>query len=239
MTLNYAHRGASGYFPENTMLAFEKAIEMSCDGIETDVQMTSDNELVLIHDELVDRTSDGTGLVKNYSFKDLRKLNAASCYGKNLPAQQIPTAEELIILAKSRNIKINFELKTGIVIYPNIERKLIELIYKYNVQGNIILSSFNHYSMVECKSIDKTLKTGLLYVAGLYKPSRYCRFVGCDALHPEFYSVTKEMIQESRSDGIQVNSYTVNNEDKMRELFSWGIDGIITNYPDKLRKIIG
>lgn len=238
MTINYAHRGASGYFPENTMLAFERAVEMGCDGIETDVQMTSDGELVLVHDEYVDRTTDSTGLVKNYTFKDLRRLNASSWYNKKLPSQQIPTAEELIIMAKSKGIKINFELKTGIVIYPNIEKKIIQLIYKHNMQNNVILSSFNHYSMVECKNIDKSLKAGLLYVEGLYRPSRYCKSVGCDAIHPDFHSLTKEIIAEAKHDKILVNSYTVNDEGEMKQLISWNIDGIITNCPDKLSKLL-
>lgn len=238
MTINYAHRGSSGYFPENTMLAFERAVEMGCDGIETDVQMTCDGELVLIHDEYVDRTTDSTGLVKNYTFKDLRRLNASSWYNKKLPPQQIPTAEELLNMAKSKGIKINFELKTGIVIYPNIEKKIIQLIYKHNMQNNVILSSFNHYSMVECKNIDKSLKAGLLYVEGLYRPSRYCKSVGCDAIHPDFHSLTKEIIAEAKQDKILVNSYTVNDEEEMKKLISWNIDGIITNYPDKLSKLL-
>ncbi|MDP4089472.1 MAG: glycerophosphodiester phosphodiesterase [Bacillota bacterium] len=239
MTLNYAHRGASGYFPENTLIAFEKAIEMGCDAIETDVQMTRDGELVLIHDELVDRTTDGVGLVKNFSLKGLRELDAGTWHGSSPSLQHIPTAEELIILAKSQSININFELKTGIVIYPEIERKIIELIYKYNMQENVLLSSFNHYSMVECKSIDKSVKAGLLYEAGLYKPSQYCKLAGCDAIHPNFYSVNEDIIHEAKKDGIWVNSYTVNNEEKMKQLLDYGIDGIITNYPDRLRSIIG
>lgn len=128
MVINYAHRGASGYCPENTMASFRKAVELGCDGVETDVQMTSDGVMVLIHDEMVDRTTDGKGLVKSFSYKALRSLNA----GDN---EAIPTAEELLIFAKENNIRINFELKTGIVIYPGIEEKLIDMVYRYDMQN--------------------------------------------------------------------------------------------------------
>jgi glycerophosphoryl diester phosphodiesterase len=238
MTLNYAHRGASGYFPENTMIAFEKAIELGCDGIETDVQMTSDGVLVLFHDEEVSRTTDGIGLVKDYTYKNLRNLSAGSWFDKKFSMEKIPTAEELILLAKSNGIKINFELKTGIVLYPGIERKIIDLIYKHNMEHSIILSSFNHYSMVDCKQLDKNITAGLLYDEGLYRPSLYCKSIGCDAIHPDYHSVTEEIIQEAKQNRILINSYTVNDEKIMKKLLSWKIDGIITNYPDKLAKLL-
>ncbi|WP_139903694.1 glycerophosphodiester phosphodiesterase [Clostridium thermarum] len=237
MTLNYAHRGASGYFPENTMIAFEKAIELGCDAIETDVQMTSDGVLVLIHDEDVSRTTDGSGLVKDYTFNNLRKLSAGSWYDKKFSSEKIPTAEELILLTKSKGIKVNFELKTGIVLYPGIEEQIINLIYKYNMEHHVVLSSFNHYSMVHCKEIDKNITTGLLYVEGLYRPALYCKSISCDAIHPDYHTVTEEIVREAKQNRILVNAYTVDDENIMKTMLSWKIDGIITNYPDKLAKL--
>lgn len=238
MVNNYGHRGASGYYPENTMLSFKKAIELGCDGIETDVQMTSDGVLVLIHDEMVNRTTDGTGLVKDYSFKGLEKLDAGSWFDGKYSSEKIPTAEELIILAKEKSIIINFEIKTGIVMYPNIEEQLIDLIFKYNMQNNVILSSFNHYSMVACKEICKEVKTGLLYMESLYEPENYCKSVGADALHPFFYAVNSDIIKNAHIQGLQINPFTVNEEIQMKNFISAGVDGIITNYPDKLRKLL-
>lgn len=238
MVINYAHRGASGYYPENTMLAFEKAVELGCDGIETDVQMTSDGELVLIHDEMVNRTTNGSGFVKDYNLKELRKLNAGKWFDSKYKHIKIPTAEELIILAEEKNIIINFEIKTGIVMYPNIEEKLISLIMKHNIQNRVILSSFNHYSMVNCKQIAKDIKTGLLYMEGLYKPEVYCKLVGADALHPFFYAVNSDMVKAAKIEGFQINPFTVNEELYMMNLILAGVDGIITNYPDKLKKLM-
>lgn len=238
MVLNYAHRGASGYFPENTMLAFTKAEEMGCDGIETDVQMTRDGVLVLIHDERIDRTTNGSGLVKDYSYAELCRLDAGSWFGARFAGAKIPTAGELLLLARDTGISIDFEIKNGIIQYEGIEEKLIELIYCYGWQEHVILSSFNHYSMVHCKEIAPDLKTGLLYMEGLYQPSRYARTTRADALHPYFHAVNEEIVREAHLEGLLVNTFTVNDPLTMRRLVMMGVDGIVTNYPDRLRAVI-
>lgn len=238
MIINYAHRGASGYFPENTMLSFRKAIELGATGIETDVQMTTDGVLVLIHDEYVNRTTNGSGLVKDFTYADLNNLDAGSWFNENYNSEKILTAEELIILAKSNNILLNLELKNSKIIYPGIEQKLIEMIYKYNYEDKVILSSFNHCSMVHCKEISKEIKIGLLYMTRFYHPEVYCKHLGADALHPCFYSINKEIIDNAKKEGLLVNPFTVNDEVHMKNLIISGVDGLITNYPDKLNKLL-
>ena len=238
MIINYAHRGASGYFPENTMLSFRKAIELGATGIETDVQMTSDGVLVLIHDEYVNRTTNGSGLVKDFTYADLNNLDAGSWFNENYNSEKIPMAEQLIILAKSNNILLNLELKNGEVMYPGIEEKLIEMLCKYKYEDKVILSSFNHYSMVHCKEISKEIKTGLLYMSGLYHPEVYCKHTGADALHPYFCSINKEIIDSAKKEGLLVNPFTVNDEACMKNLIEAGVDGLITNYPDKLKNLL-
>lgn len=238
MVINYAHRGASGNYPENTMLAFQKAIEQGCTGIETDVQMTHDGVLVLIHDERLSRTTTGRGYIKDFTYNEIRKFSAGMWFDKKYKNEYVPKVEELLKLAKEKNITINFELKTGIVEYPGIEEKLIKMIYSYDMQDKVILSSFNHYSMVKCKEISKDIKTGLLYMAGLYKPYEYCRAVGADAIHPSYYSINEKVIKECRLAGVKVNPYTINDEEMMKKFVSYGVDGIITNYPDRLKRIL-
>lgn len=238
MTVNFAHRGASGCYPENTMLSFKKAIEMGCTGIETDVQMTRDGSLILMHDERVDRTTNGTGFVKDYTFEEIRKLDAGGFFSKEFIGEKVPAIEELIELVKDKDIIINFEIKSGIIIYDKIEEKLIDTIYKYGIEKKVILSSFNHYSMVMCKRLSKEIKTGLLYMEGIYRPERYCRFVGADALHPYFYTLRKEIIDEIKREKVMINTFTVNEEKYMKYLLKEKVDGIITNYPDKLKKLM-
>lgn len=238
MTLNYAHRGASGYYPENTLLAFEKAIEMGCDGIETDVQMTADGVLVLIHDESLKRTTGVDAFVKDYNFNELRKLNAANYHSMNDVFQYIPTVEELLKLGKKNNIIINFEIKTGIVFYDGIEKKLIDLVNKYDMKNNVIISSFNHYALVDCKKIDSKIKTAILYGEALYQPEVYCEKVKADGLHPVYYAVNSDIIKDAHKKGLFVQPFTVNDEGMMKKFIEMGIDGIITNFPDKLKVIL-
>lgn len=225
MVLNFAHRGASGYFPENTMIAFEKAIEMGCDGIETDVHLSKDGVPMLIHDEKVDRTTKCIGYVNSYTYSELSKMG-------------IPSLEELIILAKEKDMLLNIELKNGPVWYERIEEKVIEMLQNYEMVPKTILSSFNHYSMVKCKMLCGEIKTGLLYTEALYQPEKYCAYVGADALHPYYIVLTKEIITQIHKAGFSVHPYTVNRERDMKNMIDMGGDLIITNYPDKLKHLI-
>lgn len=238
MTINYAHRGASAYYPENTMISFEKALEMGATGIETDVQVTKDGVLVLIHDEMVNRTTNGEGFVKDYTYKELNKLDAGSWMGEEFEGTKIPTVEELIYLTLDKNIIINFELKNGIVIYEDIEQKLIDLIYKHKINRKVILSSFNHYSIAKCNKISKGINTGVLYMEGIYKPYNYASTVSANSIHPYFLAINEEVIKETKKHKTQVNVFTVDDEEKMKFFLDMKIDGIITNCPDKLHKIM-
>ena len=124
----WAHRGASGYCPENTLPAFEKAVEMGAQGIELDIQLTKDEKIVVIHDEWINRTSDGEGWVKDYTLEELRRYN----YNKNFPELghvDIPTMEEVFALIRPTDLTINIELKTGIVFYDRLEERILELTF--------------------------------------------------------------------------------------------------------------
>ena len=125
-TLVWGHRGASGYAPENTMTAFEKAVELGADGIELDVQLTKDGELVVIHDETIDRVSYGSGWVKDFTYAKLIKHNFNRTHTEYEHAQ-IPTLEEVYALIKPTDLTINVEIKTGVVLYPEIEGRVLDL----------------------------------------------------------------------------------------------------------------
>lgn len=162
----WAHRGASGwdkqYAPENTMPAFIKAYEMGADGIELDVQLTKDGEIVIIHDETVDRVSNGTGWVKDYTLNEIRKLN----FAKQHPEYgfvTIPTLQEFFQLMSKNNMLINIELKTGVIFYPKLEEKVLELAKQMDMSNRIIYSSFNHYSLEKVNELTHgKAKTGIL-----------------------------------------------------------------------------
>ncbi|WP_027634600.1 glycerophosphodiester phosphodiesterase [Clostridium hydrogeniformans] len=237
-TLNIAHRGFSGEYAENTMVAFEKAFEAKCDGIETDVQFTKDKIPVLCHDETLDRTSNGSGYIKDYTYKELLNLDFSYRFNSEIKNIKIPTLEELLIFAKDQSLLLNIELKNTEIPYNGLEESVINLIYKYNLNNNVILSSFNHYSMALVKEIDKSIKTGLLYDGNLYKPWDYCTMVGADCLHPQYFSImSKEIVNTILSKDIMINTYTVNNIEHMKKLKSFGVSSIITNFPHILNKI--
>lgn len=231
-TLNIAHRGFSGVYPENTMLAFRKAVEAGADGIETDLHVTRDGVIVVCHDETLDRTTSGTGFIKDRTYEYIRRLDAGS-------GEKIPSLDEILNYMKDKQLLLNLELKNDIVHYDNLEKNVIDKIYKYSMESNVILSSFNHDSMKRVKEYDGSIKTGLLYGSPIYRPEEYARKMGADALHPLFSLVMNEkIVDDIKKNGILINAYTVNRVDDMRKLMDLKVDGIITNYPNILKKLI-
>ncbi|MBP2031945.1 glycerophosphoryl diester phosphodiesterase [Clostridium algifaecis] len=238
-SLNIAHRGFSGKYPENTMIAFKKAVEIGSDGIETDVHMTKDGAIVICHDEKLDRTTNGQGFIKDFTYDEIKKLDAGLKFGERFKGEAIPDIDEFLDYVKDKNILVNIELKNDMIHYKNLEEKVVEKIYEYGMKDKVILSSFNHYAMVKVKDIDISIKTGLLYEAVLYKAEEYAKMVGSDALHPYFPAVmNKTVVDNIKKQGIAINTYTVNEEKDMEKLIQLGIDGIITNYPDVLGKLV-
>jgi glycerophosphoryl diester phosphodiesterase len=237
--LNIAHRGFSGKYPENTMLAFKKAVEEKCDGIETDLNVTKDGVIVICHDETVDRTTNDKGYIKDYTYKELNKFDAGIKFGENFKGEKIVSIDELLDYMKDKNMLLNLELKNGLVHYEDLEKKIIEKIYEYKLRDNVILSSFNHYSMLKVKQYDETIKTGLLYCANLYNVHEYGKKLKADALHPYYPSVmNKDIVTQIKESGLTINTYTVNEEEDMEALIGLEIDGIITNHPDKLNRVL-
>ncbi len=226
MVLNCAHRGASAYYKENTMLAFKKAIELGCDAIETDVHLSRDGRLVLIHDDKVDRTTNKKGYVKDYTFRELSKLG-------------IPSLEQLIVLTKRQRIILNIEIKTGPSWYEGIEEKVVETLKRYHIINSTIVSSFNHYALVRVKELCREVQIGLIYAEVLYKPEKYCQYVGAEAIHPFYRTLTRSIVESLHAAGFKVRPYTVNSEGAMRRMIDMEVDMIITDYPDRLKNILG
>lgn len=228
----YAHRGYSGMYPENTMLAFQKAEETGCDGIELDVQTTKDGVAVVIHDESIDRTTDGTGLVKDYTYEELVKFNAGKNFNDKYGFQTIPTFEEYCRWVRQTNLVTNVELKTSIYYYKELEEKTMELVRRYDLTDRMLYSSFNHMSLVQIKKIDSAVTAVLLYpMEGIGNAGYYCEKSGFDAYHPGVKGLTKEMVKDCREHGIDVNVWTVNDMGALERLYEWGCSGIFTNHP--------
>ncbi|MDK0715497.1 glycerophosphodiester phosphodiesterase [Clostridium perfringens] len=236
--LNVAHRGLSGLYPENTMIAFRKAIEADCDGIEMDVHLTRDGVPVVIHDEEVDRTTNGIGYVKDFTYEQLCNLDAGIKFSDEFKGEKIPTLKEFFDFMKDNNKLINIELKNSIIHYEGLEEKVYKEIENYGFEDRVIISSFDHYSIRKCIRLNKNIKTGILYWDCIFEPHNYCKVVGSSALHPEFNSITEEIVRDAHEDFQQVNVYTVNEKKDMEKMIDLNVDMIITNYPNILKEVL-
>lgn len=235
-TLVWAHRGASGYAPENTLEAFEKAVEMKADGVELDIQLSKDGEIVVIHDEWIDRVTEGKGEVRQYTLAELKRFHANRTFPEFQEAR-IPTLAEVYELLKPTNLTINVELKTGVFFYPGIEEKVLKLTKEMGMEDRIWYSSFNHYTVKRLKEKNPEAKTGILYADGIYGIGEYAEMLNADALHPALYNVLyPDMVEECHSRGKKIHVWTVNEVSYIQKMLELGVDAIIGNYPDRIRK---
>ncbi len=228
----YAHRGYSGRYPENTMLAFQKAAETGCDGIELDVQLTKDGAVVVLHDETIDRTTDGTGRVRDYTYQELCRFNAAAAWKGKYDACVIPTFEEYCKWASGQRLVTNIEIKSGVIYYPGLEEKTMELVRRYGLEDRVFYSSFNHMSLVRLRQLDPKVYCGaLMEHGGLGNTGFYCSQFGFQASHPGVKGLLEGEVKGCREAGVAVNVWTVNDMGALEQLYDWGCDGIFTNYP--------
>lgn len=221
------------------MLAFEGALKLSVNGIELDVHKTKDGKLAAIHDESIDRTFLGNGLVKDYDLRDLKKLeNRDEKFRENIDSI-IGTLEEVILLVSFKDdFVLNIELKTDVIHYNGIEEDVLEMLDSYDMIENTIISSFNHESLKICKKINKNIKTAVLYSEPIEDIVNYAKELGVYAIHPDYKLVDKSLIKKCHENNILVNAYTVNEKEDIERLIEEGIDGIITDYPNIALEIL-
>lgn len=237
--LVWAHRGASGYAPENTLAAFQKAVDLGADGVELDIQLTKDDQIVVIHDETIDRTSDGKGWVKDYTLEELRAFN----YNRTKPEYKhadIPTMREVFELLKPTGLFINIEIKTGVVFYEKIEEKILALTKEMGMEDRVCYSSFNHYTVTHIHELKPDAEVGFLYADGPIDMPSYGVKHGVNALHPALYNLQYDgFVKECKEKGLKLNVWTVNERPYMEMCCQYGVDAIITNYPDIAKEVVG
>lgn len=234
----WAHRGASAYAPENTIEAFRMAAEMDADGVELDIQLSRDGELVVIHDETLDRVSGMARNVRDLTLSQLKELDVS----RPIPGfhtVRIPTLSEVLEELRNTSLEINIECKTGICFYPGLEEKAVELIKCMNMTKRILFSSFNHQSVMKIKALCPKVKTGFLIGDVMVDAASYAEKYGVNALHPACYHMQDaELIARCHKKGIAVNLWTVNEREDMRRYCLAGADAIITNYPDIAKEVV-
>lgn len=237
MIKNFAHRGFCSKYPENTLLAFEKALEEGVDGIENDVQMTKDGELVIMHDESIDRTTNGRGWIKDYTLAELKELTANEKFGDRFPAQRIPTLREYLELVKNEPVITNIEMKTGVFEYLPMEQKVVDLLREYKLCDKVIISTFNHFTILRMQKIAPELKYGFLAYDWRIDAGEYTRRYGVQCYHPDYHNLTWPVVEELKAHGIEINPYTIDDPADIRDMIEKGVNSVITNCPDVVNKI--
>lgn len=235
----WAHRGCSQMYPENTLLAFEKAAAIEgLIGIELDIQLTKDGHMVVFHDEKIDRTTDGTGELRSYTLAELKKYRIDAGNGTY---ERIPTIEEVLDLLEDKmrsGLKLNIELKNSILPYEGMEQKIVDVIHKRGLQENVIYSSFSALSLEKIRSIDSETEIGILDTKisdCLFKLKGGC---GANALHPYWKGMD---LPKDRFDGITVRAWLAGHlypekptgtKLDLRSLESQGITDVFLNEPE-------
>lgn len=237
LTLIFGHRGASGTHPENTMPAFFEAARVHADGIELDVQLTKDGEVVIIHDEKVDRTTDGKGYVKNFTLAELKKLNAGSRFQDGKYFAEIPSLEEFLHWFKDTNLVCNIEIKSYDATYFHLEKRTLEMVKSYQLEDRIIFSSFNHYSIVYLHQMAPEIETAPLFMEGIYMPWVYAKSIKAKAIHPYYKAAPDKLVVESQKNGIAVRPFTVNHPKELERFFRVKTAAVITDYPKDARAL--
>lgn len=237
--LNIAHRGFRSRYPENTILAFRKAVEAGCHGIEFDVHLSQDGEAVIIHDETLERTTDGTGLVAEKSLRELKTLNAAKPHPETAEFEAIPTLREYFdYISTQPEIISNIELKTGVFVYDGIEEIVYRMMKEYDLVDRCIVSSFNHESILRMKKIDSAVPCGLLVDSWQIRPEKYVRELGIECYHPSAYCVTLQLVEALHASGIRINPWFGSIQSDYQTLIKMGVDSLITDYPDKVQTLL-
>ncbi len=237
-----AHRGASAYFPENTLVAFQGALDFGADMIELDVQCTSDGSVVVFHDEKISRCTNGRGRIADFTLAGLQKLDAGSWFDRKFRGEKIPTLADVLDLCRNK-IAVNIEIKTEAVTDAaggGIEEKCLQLVQSAGMDGHVVYSSFDPRALRHLRQIDSAAPIAVLYERrhfGSKRPSRILEELGADAFNCSIRELNKTRLADLSSHAVPFNIYTVNDEDNMKKMLEQKARGIFTNYPDILRKV--
>ena len=243
MPLIQAHRGASGYAPENTLPAFRRAVELNADGIETDIYLTADGHLAVCHDPDISRTSNGSGVITEMTMESLRRFDFGSWYSPEFAGTVIPSLPEVLELVRHMDV-INIEIKDMGPAGSAARREAFALLLRQLKEAGCVertlISSFHHSLLKELKEASPALRTGLLY-GDPFTPEETIAMVrsfDADAIHPYIGCLTESVAEACRKRRIDINAWTINDPENVRRALSLGVTGIITNLPDMVRQVM-
>ncbi|OGQ92383.1 MAG: hypothetical protein A2253_00970 [Deltaproteobacteria bacterium RIFOXYA2_FULL_55_11] len=235
--MKIAHRGSSGSYPENTRLAFEKAIEAGADMIEMDCRLSKDGHVVVIHDDRLDRTARAKGFVKGKTLRQLKKLDVGAWLKKSFKGERIQTLEEILEIVSGK-VEINLEIKSVLRGPLGIELKVLFIVSHFDYLERAIFSSFDYQSLRRLRELAPDVRIGVLYGAGIKdNPFQAAREMNAYSLHIQREFATPHFLEEARELGLKSFVWTVNEVKEMEKFLSLGVDGIISDFPEKFWKI--
>jgi glycerophosphoryl diester phosphodiesterase len=230
-----AHRGASAAAPENTMAAFRQAVRMGATFIETDLQLTKDARLVAMHDPTLDRTSSGRGLVRDYTLADLRQFDAGAWFGPQFAGEKIPTIEEIIGFARENDVVFYLEVKHDTW---GMEHALVGALRELKEAARAAVISFDANAIANVRRFDPTFITGFLYDRPVPDPVQKAVGLGARQIVPHFKLLDKDLVDAAHAAHLQVVTWTVNEAADMRKVLATGVNGVMTDHPDRLVSIL-
>ncbi|WP_243522216.1 glycerophosphodiester phosphodiesterase [Bacillus pseudomycoides] len=251
--ITIAHRGASAYTPEHTIPAYRLGQQLKGDYIEIDLQMTKDGHLIAMHDDTLNRTTNGSGLVKDHTLAEIKRLDAGSFFNRKYPNLakeefkdvKVPTLEE-IIETFGHDARYYIEIKSPDD-YPGMEEKLLDILSQYQLSDpsvakeRIIIQSFSKESLKKIHSLNSTIPLVQLLTykkaVGLTNTEIEDYKSYCIGLGMNYKRLDAEVIQQIHNQGLKVHPFTVNEEEDMKKMIEWGVNGMFTNYPDRLQHI--
>ncbi|RAL21060.1 glycerophosphodiester phosphodiesterase [Thermoflavimicrobium daqui] len=248
--INVAHRGASGHAPEHTLLAYDMGKKMKADYIELDLQMTKDGHLIAMHDETLDRTTNGLGRVKDHTLAEIKRLDAGSWFNKKYPEKanpayvglKVPTLEEILShFGRSANYYIETKAPE---VYPGMEEKLIRSLKKHKLlgkgskRGQVIIQSFSPDSLKKVHQLDTQVPLVQLGNFPMDKKTIAELKTYAIGVGPNYKNIDQTYVQKVRQAGFLLHPYTVNEKEEMHRLIKWGVTGMFTNFPDRLYEVL-
>ena len=238
--LNIAHRGARDVAPENTLAAFRAAMDAGADGIELDVTRCATGEIVVIHDDTLDRTTDGCGAVGATPLEALRALDAGSWFSPDFAGERVPLLHEVLDLVAGQ-MRVNIEIKGHRLLGDGTEGDIAEMVLARGMENQVVVSSFNPAALWRMRWAAPGLQRGFLY--GTATPIGITRgwaqlLARPQALHPHHTMLRSEDVRRLKARGYRVNAWTVNDAVEMQRMIALGVDGIITDHPAKLSKLL-
>lgn len=238
VTAIWAHRGACAYAPENTVPAFEVAVQMKADGVEIDVQRSADGHIVVIHDETINRTSNGVGRVVELTLEELRRCDFTNGFAGRRNVK-IPTLRDALDVFRPTSMTVNIELKNSVELYPGMEDEVLRIVQEMGMEDQVVYSSFNHFSLANLRGRVAKDNIALLISDGLYDPWLYADWFGAGAINPAYQALQQpNYVWLAHEKGIKVNPWTVNRDEDAIRLKNLGVDAIITDFPDRVGEAV-